>query len=121
MPYLKYKVFLNLNKWLLILISRIIFLTTFAFSLLANNIAKFKNDLKSKTPKAGIVLGRSTTFVSLTLLGKSKFGIYTNKIYTSIFKEKADEYREVLNLSQKEKIRDTMYSEVLDIISSYPH
>lgn len=51
--------------------------------------------------------------------GKSKFGIYTNKIYTSIFKEKADEYREVLNLSQKEKIRDTMYSEVLDIISSY--
>ncbi len=51
--------------------------------------------------------------------GKSKFGIYTNKIYTSIFKEKADEYRDVLNLSQKEKIRDTMYSEVLDIISSY--
>lgn len=51
--------------------------------------------------------------------GKSKFGIYTNKIYNSIFKEKADEYREILNLSQKEKIRDTMYAEVLDVISSY--
>ena len=51
--------------------------------------------------------------------GKSKYGIYTNKIYTSIFKEKADEYREILKLSEKDKIRDTMYSEVLDIISSF--
>ncbi len=51
--------------------------------------------------------------------GKSKYGIYTNKIYTSIFKEKADEYREILKLSAKDKIRDTMYSEVLDIISSF--
>lgn len=51
--------------------------------------------------------------------GKSKYGMYTNKIYTSIFKEKADEYREILKLSEKEKIRDTMYSEVLDIISSF--
>ncbi len=52
-------------------------------------------------------------------MGKAKYGIYTNKIYQSIFKEKAAEYRQILKLSAKERIRDTFYSEILTLISSY--
>ncbi len=52
-------------------------------------------------------------------MGKAKYGLYTDKIYQSIFKEKAKEYRQVLKLSKKERIRDTFYSEVLTLISSY--
>lgn len=50
---------------------------------------------------------------------KFKYSQLTDKIYVSIFKEKAKEYRQVLNLSNKESVRSTMYSEVLDLISSY--
>ena len=49
----------------------------------------------------------------------AKYGLYTDKIYQSIFKEKAKEYRQVLKLSEKERIRDTFYSEILTLISSY--
>ena len=52
-------------------------------------------------------------------LGKVKYLIYTNKIYKSIFKEDADEYRRVLRLEAYENERNTMYSEVLDLIASY--
>lgn len=52
-------------------------------------------------------------------MGKGKYGLYTDKIYQSIFKEKAKEYRQILRLSSKDRIRDTFYSEVLTIISSY--
>ncbi|WP_347839996.1 hypothetical protein [uncultured Draconibacterium sp.] len=52
-------------------------------------------------------------------MGKFKYIIYTDKIYKSIFKENATEYRKVLKLETKENVRNTMYSEVLDIISSY--
>jgi len=52
-------------------------------------------------------------------MGKIKFSIYTNKIYVSIFRENAAEYRKILKLEQKDKVRSTMYSEVLDIIASY--
>jgi hypothetical protein len=45
--------------------------------------------------------------------------IYTDKVYNSIFKEDAAEYRKILKLEKNEKVRDTMYSEVLDIIASY--
>lgn len=34
-------------------------------------------------------------------MGNAKYGIYTDKIYQSIFKEKAAEYRQVLKLSAK--------------------
>lgn len=54
-------------------------------------------------------------------MGKAKYPIYTDKIYLSIFKEKAKEYREILKLSSRENLRETMYSEVLDIISSYEY
>lgn len=52
-------------------------------------------------------------------MGKAKYGLYTDKIYQSIFKEKAKEYRQILKLSEKERIRDTFYSEILTLISSY--
>ena len=45
--------------------------------------------------------------------------IYTDKVYNSIFKENSKEYRKILNLEKSENMRDTMYSEVLDIIASY--
>nr|WP_317332865.1 DNA-binding protein [uncultured Romboutsia sp.] len=52
-------------------------------------------------------------------MGPVKYGIYTNKIYVNIFKEKADEYKKVLRLKKSDRIRDTFYSEVLDLIASY--
>ena len=50
---------------------------------------------------------------------KFKYGQLTDKIYKSIFKEYAKEYRQILKLSTKESVRNTMYSEVLDLISGY--
>lgn len=52
-------------------------------------------------------------------MGNAKYVIYTNKIYQSIFREHAAEYRQILKLSKKDNVRETMYSEVLDLISSY--
>ncbi|MCW5961022.1 MAG: hypothetical protein KIS76_12740 [Pyrinomonadaceae bacterium] len=52
-------------------------------------------------------------------MGNFKYAVYTNKIYVSIFREDAAEYKKILNLEQKAKARSTMYSEVLDIIASY--
>jgi len=50
---------------------------------------------------------------------KLKYNQLTNKVYKSIFKEDAKEYRQILKLKDKENVRSTMYSEVLDLISSY--
>ena len=50
---------------------------------------------------------------------KFKYSQITDKIYKSIFKGNAKEYRQVLNLNSKESVRNTMYSEVLDLIASY--
>lgn len=52
-------------------------------------------------------------------MGNFKYIVYTDKVYVSIFKENAQEYRKILKLEQDESVRHTMYSEVLDIISSY--
>lgn len=52
-------------------------------------------------------------------MGNFKYMVYTDKIYKSIFKENATEYRKILKLESDENVRHTMYSEVLDIISSY--
>ena len=54
-------------------------------------------------------------------MGNFKYPLYTDKIYVSIFKEKAKEYRKILKLNAKEKIRDTFYSEVLDLVASYEY
>jgi len=52
-------------------------------------------------------------------MGNFKYPLYTDKIYVSIFREKAREYRKILRLHEKEKMRDTFYAEVLDLIASY--
>lgn len=52
-------------------------------------------------------------------MGNVKYAIYTNKIYKDIFKEHAQEYRQILKLKNNDRIRDTMYAEVLDLIASY--
>jgi hypothetical protein len=52
-------------------------------------------------------------------MGNFKYMVYTDKVYNSIFKENATEYRKILKLEKEENVRQTMYSEVLDIISSY--
>ncbi len=56
---------------------------------------------------------------SYVAMGNFKYATYTNKIYKSIFKEHAGEYRQILNLNKEENVRDTMYSEVLTAISMY--
>jgi hypothetical protein len=48
-----------------------------------------------------------------------KYANYTDKIYVSIFREKANEYKKILDLKASESIRDTFYSEILDIIAAY--
>lgn len=48
-----------------------------------------------------------------------KYGKYTNEIYKVIFLENAAEYKKILNLSGKENVRDTMYSEVLNSIAAF--
>jgi hypothetical protein len=50
---------------------------------------------------------------------KFKYSQLTDKIYTSIFREDSRLYRQVLNLKASDSVRSTMYSEVLDVISSY--
>ncbi len=52
-------------------------------------------------------------------MGNYKYALYTDKIYECIFKEKAKEYKQILKLEDKDNPRDTFYSEVLNLISSY--
>ena len=48
-----------------------------------------------------------------------KYARFTNLIYNSIFHENASEYKKVLKLAANDKIRETMYSEVLTLIASF--
>jgi hypothetical protein len=52
-------------------------------------------------------------------MGNFKYAIYTDRIYVSIFREKAQEYRSILRMNERENVRDTFYAEVLDLIASY--
>ena len=52
-------------------------------------------------------------------MGNYKYAVYTDKVYDAIFKEKANEYRDILKLQEKEKLRETLYAEVLDLIASF--
>lgn len=52
-------------------------------------------------------------------MGNFKYAVYTNKIYVSIFREDAKEYRKILKLEEKDHVRPTLYSEVLDLIAAY--
>lgn len=48
-----------------------------------------------------------------------KYSQLTDKVYKSIFKENANEYKKILKLNSKESIRSTFYTEILRIISDY--
>ncbi|AFP32788.1 hypothetical protein [Marinobacter sp. BSs20148] len=48
-----------------------------------------------------------------------KYARFTNLIYQSIFHENAAEYKKVLKLTAKANIRETLYSEVLNLIASF--
>lgn len=48
-----------------------------------------------------------------------KYAHFTDMIYVSIFREKAREYKKILDLKASDKVRDTFYSEILDIIAAY--
>lgn len=52
-------------------------------------------------------------------MGNFKYAVYTDKIYVSIFREKAHEYRKILRLENKDSVRATFYAEVLDLIAAY--
>lgn len=54
-------------------------------------------------------------------MGNYKYPHYTNRIYVSIFRENAQEYRQVLRLCDRDSVRDTMYAEVLDLVASYEY
>ena len=48
-----------------------------------------------------------------------KYAYFTDLIYVSIFKEKAKEYKKILDLKASDSVRETFYSEILDIIAAY--
>jgi hypothetical protein len=52
-------------------------------------------------------------------MGNFKYAVYTDKIYVSIFHEKAQEYRHILRMEERENVRDTFYAEILDLIASF--
>ena len=48
-----------------------------------------------------------------------KYSQLTDKVYKSIFKENASDYKKILKLNSKESVRSTFYTEILRIISDY--
>jgi hypothetical protein len=52
-------------------------------------------------------------------MGNYKYAVYTDSIYEVIFHENSKEYKQILQLEEKENPRDTMYSEVLKLIASF--
>jgi len=54
-------------------------------------------------------------------MGNFKYPLYTDKVYVGIFNENAQEYRKILRLHEKDKVRDTFYSEILDLVSAYEY
>lgn len=56
---------------------------------------------------------------SFVEMGKSKYPIYTDKIYHSIFLENAKTYRKIINLEKGDRTRDSFYSEILSLIFSF--
>ncbi|MBC6110155.1 hypothetical protein ACFOG5_16110 [Pedobacter fastidiosus] len=61
----------------------------------------------------------TTSLSNYLEMGNYKYAVYTDAIYKVIFKEDAKEYRQILQLEEKENPRDTMYSEILKLIASF--
>lgn len=49
----------------------------------------------------------------------AEFGIIMDEIYKAVFCERAKEYKELLELSEKDVLRHTLYAEVLRVVSSF--
>jgi hypothetical protein len=56
---------------------------------------------------------------SFVEMGKSKYPIYTDRVYEAIFLEKARQYRKIINLEKYDQTRDTFYSEILTLVASF--
>lgn len=54
-----------------------------------------------------------------TDMDNRKYSEYTNKIYLSIFREDAVEYRKILSLNENDNVRKTLYAEILKIVHAY--
>lgn len=52
-------------------------------------------------------------------MGNYKYSYYTDEIYKCVFKENAKEYKQILMLEEDDNLRDTMYSEILNLIASF--
>ncbi|MBY0559668.1 MAG: DNA-binding protein [Hyphomicrobium sp.] len=52
-------------------------------------------------------------------MGKSKYPIYTDKIYQAIFLENARTYRRIIKLEQGDSTRDSFYAEILSLVFSF--
>jgi hypothetical protein len=52
-------------------------------------------------------------------MGNYKYAVYTDAIYKAIFNENSAEYKQILQLEEKENPRNTMYSDVLKLIASF--
>lgn len=52
-------------------------------------------------------------------MGNFKYPLYTDRIYVSIFRENAQEYRKILTLQSKEHVRSTLYTEILGSVAAY--
>lgn len=52
-------------------------------------------------------------------MGNYKYALYTDAIYKAIFHENAIEYKQILQIEEKENLRDTMYAEILKLIASF--
>ncbi|MBN8693363.1 MAG: DNA-binding protein [Bacteroidetes bacterium] len=52
-------------------------------------------------------------------MGNYKYAYFTDEIYKCIFLENAKEYKQILMLEESENVRDTMYSEILNLIASF--
>lgn len=50
---------------------------------------------------------------------KWKYPQFTDAVYRSIFHENAKQYKQILKLKFKDSARDTMYTEVLDLVAAY--
>ena len=61
-----------------------------------------------------------TTALNLYLeMGNYKYSLFTDTIYKAIFRGDALDYKQILQLKEQENERNTMYAEVLTLISSF--